>query len=525
MLNIISNTTPSPLWGECLYQKLKFLFKATTASLFIAFGAHSQTADPVFEIITQPFGNTAIPLVEGAEEVIVDIPSPLHPTRYQRGILGEWIYVIYPDGAAHVTSNEGRRRTLFDVTCTEGLSCLIVGADGAGFTVYATGEKRPSPPQAATAQDVAHYIARWMLAGTGSSAPKQVYILSSDEGQGLSDAERVTLASETAVGEFVPENSVEVSSVEEDEDAQTLKNLALENLALEDQAEGDERIVQSSDELNASCPDLAAFVPDDCHQSVELIVSSSPLGVAPKRETAIRQQTDADPQTSPEPVQEASQQTLLDRLDLACAITGTTSLQGVSGAGTLQFSKPRASLGCSTKLTPRLSFRFALVGYANSSDKAAYDPDFTYAFNYQVSDKINVGYSNYSAQFDGMYGNLFDGLKDGSLRASYKLPFDKKLPCSTSVGLPNPAIKSLNFSCGYAVNDRLRVGGTVYLYAPDAQTTYQPDYSYTASYKIADDWSLSYSNYSNNRWAWNRGDAPGPGILGGNLSVTYRFKF
>ncbi|MBU2937637.1 MULTISPECIES: hypothetical protein [Pacificibacter] len=502
---------------------MQFLLKATAASLFVTFGAQSQTADLDLRI-PQPFGNTAIPLVEGAEEIIVDVPSPLHPTRYQRGVLGDWIYVIYPNGAAHVMSNAGRHRNLFDVTCTEGLSCLILGADGAESTIYATGEKRPAPPAPTNAQDVAQFVARWILAETGSRGDTQLDNLVSDEAseQGQSDIGLVTLTSEIAVDALAPQGADDVSLVEEDPDADAQN--------LEDLVEVDEPDPQPLDALNASCPDLAAFVPDDCHQSVELIVSSSPVEPAPKRDAAIQPQAGADPQTPPEPVQETAQQTFWERLDLACAITGTTSLQDASGAGTLQFAKPRASLGCSTKLTPRLSFRFALVGYANSSDKATSDPDFTYAFNYQVSDKINVGYSNYSAQFNGPNGNFFDGLKDGNLRASYKLPvielpFDKKIPCTASIGFPNPASESLNFSCGYAVNDRLRVGGTAYLYAPGVQTSYQPDYSYTASYKIADDWSLSYSNYSNNRWAWNRGDAPGPGILGGNLSVTYKFKF
>lgn len=521
MLKITSDTTSRPVWRKCFPSKLKVLFKATTASFFVTVGAHSQAADPAL-IIPQPFGNTAIPLAEGAEEIIVDIPSALHPTRYQRGILGDWIYVIYPDGAGHVMSNTGRRRNLFDVTCTEGLSCLILGSEGSELTVYATGAKRPSPPEPAKAQDVAEFVARWILAETGAREPTQLDSLLPDDTQGQEqpDVGSISVTPEPTVEALGLQDSTDVSLVEDDGDAQILEDLE----------EVDEPAQQPLDALDSSCPDLAAFVPDDCHQSVELIVSPPPFEAAPKREAAIRPQTGADPQIPLETVQEAPQQTLLERLDLACAITGTTSLQNASSSGTLQFSKPRVSLGCSTKLTPRLSFRFALVGYANASDKATSDPDFTYAFNYKVSDKINIGYSHYSAQFNGANGNFFDGLKDGNLRASYKLPviklpFDKKLPCTASVGFPNPASESLNFSCGYAVNDRLRVGGAAYLYAPGVQTSYQPDYSYTASYKIADDWSLSYSNYSNNRWAWNRGDAPGPGILGGNLSVTYKFKF
>ena len=75
------------------------------------------------------------------------------------------------------------------------------------------------------------------------------------------------------------------------------------------------------------------------------------------------------------------------------------------------------------------------------------------------------------------------------------------------------------------MTDKLRVGVTANLYMPDKQGDYDPDYTYTASYRPAKDWLISYGNYSNNRWRWNRGKDPGPGITGGSLSVTYSFKF
>jgi hypothetical protein len=170
------------------------------------------------------------------------------------------------------------------------------------------------------------------------------------------------------------------------------------------------------------------------------------------------------------------------------------------------------------------------VSYLDPGSRSASDPDFTYAFSYRVNDKINLGYSNYGAQFGGDNGNFIDGLINGTLRASYKLPTlrlpnDTSLPCSASVALPNITSKSFNLSCGYALTKKIRIGATAYLYAPDVQDTYNPDYSYTASYKISDKMLLSYSNYSNNRWPWNKGDDPGPGLFGGNLSLTYKFSF
>lgn len=529
MLKDLLNKAPRLLWSVYPFPIPKLLLRTTTASIFLACGAHSQTFeasgdfDPKFVEAKKNFANTAIPLVNGATEIIVDIPSPLYPTRYQRGSLGEWIYVVYPDGTARVMTNEGLRRNLFDITCNLGVSCRVLGADGTEFTVPATGEKRPSSPDGvASGQDVARYVARWLLAGTGPRPTQQPVTLAPDvdEGQGASETEQVNLVSNVAVDDPISEDNIEISPNDEaDPDGI--------------QSKVEVSVLQSSGELNASCPDVAAFVPDDCHHSADLrpeLPSGSRLGSPQRVLEATQSQRGPLSQITIKHAQIEEPETFFERIDLSCAITGTTSLQGPSGSGTLQFANPRTSLGCSTNLTPRLSFRFALVGYINPSDKSASDPDFTYAFSYRVSDKVNLGFSNYSAQFNGPNGNFFDGLKDGNLRVSYKLPviklpFDKTLPCTASVGLPNPVTESLNVSCGYAVNDKLRVGGTAYLYAPGQQTAYQPDYSYTASYTISDDWTLSYSNFSNNRWAWNRGEAPGVGVLGGNLSVTYKFKF
>ena len=73
--------------------------------------------------------------------------------------------------------------------------------------------------------------------------------------------------------------------------------------------------------------------------------------------------------------------------------------------------------------------------------------------------------------------------------------------------------------------EKLRLGVSTHLYLADAQDTYQPDYTYTASYRINEDWLVSYQNYSNNRFPWNRGEDPGPGFTGGSVSVTYQMAF
>ncbi|MGJ8624917.1 MAG: hypothetical protein ACSHW1_19410 [Yoonia sp.] len=216
-----------------------------------------------------------------------------------------------------------------------------------------------------------------------------------------------------------------------------------------------------------------------------------------------------------------------DRTNLRCSFTTSTSLSYDRGNGSNGLGKLRGNLGCSGNITDDLSLRFSLVEYADHSQQEDFDPDFTYAFNYRVSDTINIGYSNYGGRYDD---GLLDALADGNLRASFTLPKftlpnGRSIACRSGLGLPNPIDSSVSLSCGYSVTDKLRIGATANLYFPGEQGEFDPDYSYTASYRISDDWQLSYNNYSNNRFPWNRGESPGPGLSGGSLSVTYSFDF
>lgn len=501
-------------------------FHHVLPGLLLAAPMCAQPADEVLRLAQAPYEsrdvlNTTDPAAPEAEEVIIDLPSAFHTTRFQRGYLGEWVYVIYPDGTAKILSGGAVAQRMYFLTCTLAVSCEITGRDGEAFSVPATREPRPAPPVAPDAKAAATYIARWILAGTGPEPvpepePEPVVVVSTPAPPVLTEEEQIALA-----------EAAEAEAVENESDAE-----------LAAAAQQSEAMPPPSD-LDEACPEVAGFLPDECHQTLAP-VTVPPLIATPRTRpasssaaqaaTPSSSQTTAQTRAAPTAPAPEADQSFFERIKLSCAVTATTSLQDGSDNPTLSFEKPRASLGCSTNLTRRLSFRFALVGYLFPEDRASSDPDYTYAFNYKVSDKINLGYSNYSAQFGGENGNFLDGLLNGTLRASYKLPTihlpnDKSLPCSASVALPDPVAKSFNLSCGYAVTDKLRVGGTAYLYAPDAQDTYDPDYSYSASYKVNDKVLVSYSNYSNNRWPWNKGDAPGPGILGGNLSLTYKFSF
>lgn len=469
------------------------------------------------------FLNTSDLAAPNAEEVIIDVPNAFHWARYQRGDLNGWRYFLYPDGSAKAIQDKVPQRSQFTLTCQSGVACQVVRPDGTSFSIPAVGGARPNPPTAPEGEAIARYLAEWILAGTGKPTVRPA---------------PVDVVHPGVSGHLAPAPPPEAPP------HKTAQLKPLNAGGLPDETSQPEvgaitELSEPSDRPDQVCSEPEPFLPSSCAQ---------PLRDLERQEPAIRGNTPSAPSnnrikaaSAPVPTSrpklttgempEDTPKTFFDRIDLACSVTASTSLGFIkSGSSTRSIGKPRASIGCSTKLTEKLSLRFSILKYANARDQSDDDPDFTYAFSYRYSEKLSFSYSNYSAQFGGANGGLINALTSGSLRGSYQLPRitlpnNKRVACSTGFGLPNPIDENFNLSCGYAVTDKLRISGSANLYFPNAQGDYDPDYTYTASYRPSKDWLISYSNYSNNRFPWNRGKNPGPGLSGGSLSVTYGLKF
>lgn len=476
----------------------RIAFGAVLTSLVAAQGRAetpgTDAADPVVSLV---FVNTADPAVPEATEFIVDLPSARHWSRYQLGHLGPWAYVLYPDGTARILDSAPRSPVAATLACVAGESCRVDMVDSPGFLVPVGEGAQPVLPETTELDAAARYLARWILAGTAPVRPEP-------------PAPRpIALAP-----------ALEVSPAVVDERDPVLDEPDSPPLAAE----------PPPTETAPVCSEAEPFVPTACAEPTGPIAArATPVVAAPQPEPQGGRPTDPDKPVAAGAARKGPVR-FIEKYNVNCSITGSSSLGFLIADPDRQgIAKPRASLGCSARLTDRLSVRLSLIEYINPKDQQPWDPDYTYAFTYRFNDKLSLGYSNYSARFsDG--GSPVAGLLDGKLRASYKLPAfrlgnDKTIPCTASLGLPDPSKQSLNLSCGYAVTKKLRIGGTSYFYVPGTQGTYQPDFSYTASYRFNDDWLLSYNNYSNNRWSWNKGDAPGPGVLGGSLSLTYKFRF
>ncbi|WP_196222864.1 porin family protein [Pseudooceanicola algae] len=485
-----------------------------------ASGATAQVAAPETpaEALGEDFVNTTELATPDAQEVILDLPSALHSSLYQRGTLGQWVYVIYPDGSAKIMDDSERSQVRADLVCEAAVSCLVSKTDGTDFEVPVGLGERPDAPQDMDLDNVARYLSEWILAGT---APPSALV----EAEPVVD-EPAPVAPETQPApELVAEESEAEASPAPDETADQVAAGATLVASVE--------AALADADVGPVCSEAEPFVPTDCSQPTEPMKPEVVAVAQPKR--AARKPAPVAPAKTPDPVEPVQpeavrQERLVDKYRVNCSVSTTSGLGFLTrNAHERRDAKARVSLGCSAALHEKVTVRLSLIRYLVPSEQDPWDPDYTYAFVYRMTDKITLGYSNYSARFtDG--GNPVDGLFGGDFRGSYKLPAiplpnDKTIPCVASIGLPDPTDQSLNLSCGYAVTKKLRVNMAAYFYTPGGQDTYEPDYSYTASYRINDDWLVSYSNYSNNRWPWNEGSSPGPGLTGGNVSLTYRFTF
>ncbi|WP_386173286.1 hypothetical protein [Sulfitobacter sp. R86518] len=488
--------------------------------------------------------NTTDPAIPSAREVVQDLPSALHLSRHQRGEINGLRYVLFPDGSGKVMHAKQLSSALFRLSCKKGVACTVYGADGDTFVVPAVGGPRPVMPPAPSGKALAQYLSEWILSGTGTPisepiAPPPQRIderrvaqvqspQSTNSADGTADAGKETAAvtavprDQNALGTAGSETEaapVAPAGITDEADTQFL-------VPLEQPAHLPCTI--EDPDVDCSEPQLEKLNAIKAVQTTTKKVKTASSSVArqtsPRRANVVTR--GSDPSLAP-----SGEETFFKRINLACSITGSVTLRYKHhDTGAKRFGKPRASLSCGARLSEKLSLRASVIGYADTKEKSPSDAEFTYALSYKATKNITLSYSNYSGRFDGTNASFFGSLISGALRASYslpkiKLPNEKVIGCSTSVNLLDLEYGSLNLFCSYAVTDRLRISGTAYAYLPGKQDPWDPDFAYGISYKISDDWSVTYSNYANNRFFWNQSQNSGEGIWGGTISVAYKFNF
>ena len=186
-------------------------------------------------------------------------------------------------------------------------------------------------------------------------------------------------------------------------------------------------------------------------------------------------------------------------------------------------------MGCTLNYRNRLTFSASMIGYPLDGQKSHGDAEYTYALTWRMTKNLTLTYANYTAAFTG--GRGLAGLSEGRLQLSRRLPpvslpgTTRKLGCSAFASAARRGTENAGLSCGMPLGDKLSLRMTGYLYLPGAQRDSDPDYSYSLSWTVAPQVTLTWSNYANNRWFWNPSDEADRFLRGGSLGLTYGLRF
>ena len=195
----------------------------------------------------------------------------------------------------------------------------------------------------------------------------------------------------------------------------------------------------------------------------------------------------------------------------------------------LDTGKLSSTMGCTLNYRNRLTFSASMIGYPLDGQKSHGDAEYTYALTWRMTKNLTLTYANYTAAFTG--GRGLAGLSEGRLQLSRRLPpvslpgTTRKLGCSAFASAARRGTENAGLSCGLPLGDKLSLRMTGYLYLPGAQRDSDPDYSYSLSWTVAPQVTLTWSNYANNRWFWNPSDEADRFLRGGSLGLTYGLRF
>lgn len=190
------------------------------------------------------------------------------------------------------------------------------------------------------------------------------------------------------------------------------------------------------------------------------------------------------------------------------------------------------NLGCSGRIGNRLTFSGGLTVHPVPGSRHGGDLAYSYALNWRATDRVTLTYANYAAALAG--GRALAGLGEGRLQISApvaRFPLgtrsmpDRAMTCTGFVSLARGASSNGGVNCGLGLTPRLSLRFTALAYPPGTQNRNDADFSYSASYALNDRVMLTYSNYGNNRWPWNRSPDQIEPFHGGTLGLSYRWDF
>ena len=450
--------------------------------------------------------DTSIPFGAEVREQITDERSIWVWSTYQAGVIQGWHYRFTPDGYATFSPSVRLDSNVFHVVCRKQKGCTIIKPDLSEIEVG------PGGLAAESAKDAGVVIAG-------------IYIAWLYKVAGVVDAgSTVTSPDDERSAVVVPKMKV-------------LKVL-IPSVKVQPVVVADERTVHRSRKANANADVLQKVAP----------TVATPIKVRQKPIAHVEGQ-----QPSVMPLEEANfpVRNVKDGNAnmFSCGLFSGYSLRYFDNASNQdKRGKKVMSLGCFVQVTPALSFRANLNDYLESAQQQPWDPDYTYALEYKIGDKISLGYSNYSGnRFPGHSGGT-GGVSAGNFRVNYSLPnqtvnavgqhipFIEKLRCTTSAGF-SPKYQTvtetktgkvsvgLNCSFSPATVAPLKIYLSAIGYPVSGQQqSWDPDYTFSFNYQFKSNFSISYSNYSEGRWWWNSDKSAATGLRNGTITLQYQFN-
>ena len=248
--------------------------------------------------------------------------------------------------------------------------------------------------------------------------------------------------------------------------------------------------------------------------------------------------------------QETPAETFFKRLKPDCVLsTGVAISYQDESSDRTKHGKLQTALTCAVTPVPRLRISASVLLYPISGQQQPDDSDYNYSIAYRFTDDLSLTYASYSGnRWTKQPGEKNSGgLTGGTFTLSHRLPI--KIPafeqpesivrgfnCSGSVsyapryGTDGQGQRrnktSLGLSCGFTLLDRLQLRASTHFYPiSDQQQPWDPDFTYSASYRFTDRLTLEYANYSGNRWPWNDAKGNARGLASGGFRLAYKLDF
>lgn len=204
---------------------------------------------------------------------------------------------------------------------------------------------------------------------------------------------------------------------------------------------------------------------------------------------------------------------------------------GIASISAGQEIDPTVTGFCTYRPWKPLTLTGSVIVYPLSGQQKPWSPDFTFRAVYQLNRRLTLEYGDYN---DNRWTHLKpDVLLDGTAWLTWQLPqlptggsLLKTLNCSAALGVPlqpklgDPHVRT-SLSCGLSPFSGLSMRVSANLYPDKHQQVWDPDFTYSVSYQVVKRLTVSYSNYSGNRWFWRPREASARGG-GGAFILSYR---